>query len=132
DRTAPWEPRRPSMAQRYLTRVRYGNVAPVALTADVVAGALPAVRFAFALVVDYGDHGDADGVPTFEPDRAWPVRDDVFASARNGFSVRTYRRVRRLACFHDLPALGPAPVAVSALELGYRDDPAGAQLRTLR
>lgn len=132
DRTAPWEPRRPSMAQRYLTRVRYGNVAPVALTADVLAGALPAVRFAFALVVDHGDHGDADGVPTFEPDRDWPARPDVFASARDGFSVRTYRRVRRLACFHDLPALGGAPVAVSALELGYVDDPAGAQLRTLR
>ena len=132
DRTAPWEPRRPSMAQRYLTRVRYGNVAPVALTADVLAGALPAVRFAFALVVDHGDHGDADGVPTFDPDRAWPARQDVFASARNGFSVRTYRRVRRLVCFHDLPALGATPVAVSALELGYVDDPAGAQLRTVR
>ncbi|HVK72609.1 MAG TPA: SpvB/TcaC N-terminal domain-containing protein, partial [Kofleriaceae bacterium] len=131
DRVAPWEPRRPNTAQRYLTRVRYGNVAPVALTEALLAGTRPAVRFAFALVLDHGDHGEDGGLPTFEPDRPWPARIDSFTSARDGFVVHTYRRVRRIVCFHDVPALGPAPVAVSALELTYDLHDAGARLRSL-
>ena len=132
DRAAPWEPRHPCTAQRYLRRVRYGNVAPIEATPAVCAGVLPDVRFAFALVIDYGDHGADGTVPTFAADRDWPARTDVVATARDGFAVRTYRRVRRLACFHHVDALGVDPVAVSALELGYDDAPAGSQLRTVR
>ncbi|MEZ4400858.1 MAG: SpvB/TcaC N-terminal domain-containing protein [Kofleriaceae bacterium] len=133
DRTQPWEPWQPVRAQRYLTAIRYGNVTPLVVTDDVLAGVAPAGRWAFHLVVDYGDHGDAgpSALPTFAPDRPWPARSDAFSSARDGFVVRTYRRVRRFVCFHDLPALGPAPVPVSALELGYDDDPAGARLTSI-
>ena len=132
DRAAPWEPRQPSTAQRYLTRIRYGNVAPVALTDALIGGQLPTTRFAFALVVDHGDHGDGGGVPTFEPDRPWLARTDSFSSARDGFVVHTHRRVRRLACFHDVVALGPAPVAVSSLELVFDEHPGGTRLESVR
>jgi RHS repeat-associated protein len=132
DRGAPWEPRQASTTQRYLTRIRYGNVAPVTLSAGLVAGEAPAVRFAFALVIDHGDHGAGDTVPTFAPDRAWPAREDAFSSARDGFVVRTYRRVRRIACFHDIPALDDEPLAVSALEFEYDELPGGARLASVR
>ena len=132
DRAAPWEPRQPGTAQRYLTRIRYGNVHPIALTDALIAGQPPSARFAFALVIDYGDHGDGDGVPTFASDRPWAARPDAFSSARDGFVIHTYRRIRRIACFHDIGALGASPVVVSALELAYDEQAAGARLRSVR
>lgn len=59
DRSLPFERRRAATAQRYLKRLRYGNVAPLQLTSTVVDGVLPAgLRWAFQLVFDFGDHGD--------------------------------------------------------------------------
>ncbi|MBP9168342.1 MAG: VCBS repeat-containing protein [Kofleriaceae bacterium] len=129
DRRQPWEPRRPVTSQRYLRAIRYGNASPVTLTSAVLAGEAPATAWAFRLVVDYGDCGD--GLPTAAPDRPWPARLDSYRSSRDGFAVATYRRVRRLVCFHERAALGPTPVPVSALELGYDDAPAGARLTSI-
>ena len=132
DRTAPWEPRRPSTAQRYLASVRYGNTLPIKLDARVLAGEEPELRWCFHLVLDRGDHGDDDGVPRFARDVVWPARADAFVVTRDGIELRTYRRLQRIVCFHDLPALAAGPAAVSAFELAYQDDGAGARLTTVR
>jgi hypothetical protein len=111
DRTVPYERRRPPPAQRYLKRIRYGNVAPVALDDGVVAGAMPATHFCFHVVFDYGDH--AGEPPAAVPDRAWPVRADAFSTSRPGFEVRTYRLCRRVLVFHDFAEIGPDPALMA-------------------
>ena len=117
-------------AQRYPKRILYGNrdvpaAAPIPLSSldDDAARA----RFMFEVVFDYGEHagGDAAGV---DDDRGWPVRPDAFSSGRAGFEVRTRRLCRRVLVFHRFAQLGPAPVLVRALELGYAEDPAASSL----
>lgn len=128
DRAGPGERAQPSLAQRYLKRIRYGNAAPFALDDATLAGMLPAgLRWCFQLVLDYGDH-DPNGAPVATPDRAWPARADPFSVNRNGFELRTYRLCRRLLSFHDFAELGPAPAPVAALTLSYAQDPAGSTL----
>jgi RHS repeat-associated protein len=132
DRTSPSERRQPSTAQRYLKRIRYGNVAPFALDERVLAGTLPdGVRWCFQVVLDYGDHSDARA-PSAEPDRPWTVRRDPFSSFRYGFETRTYRLCRRILSFHDFDELGSGPTLVRALELAHDEDPAGTTLREIR
>jgi RHS repeat-associated protein len=132
DRSAPCERQRPSLAQRYLKRIRYGNVAPLALDEAIVSGALPApLRWCFQLALDFGDHGAPDNVPASMPDRAWPAREDPFSSFRNGFEVRTYRLCRRLLAFHEIDELGAGPTLVGALVLTHKEDPAGSILREI-
>ena len=131
DRSAPYERHQPSRAQRYLKRIRYGNVAPLALDDALAAGTLPvATRWCFQLVLDYGDHADPH-VPAAAPDRPWPARQDPFSSSRNGFEVRTYRLCRRFLAFHELAELGAGPTLVSALVLTHDEDPAGSTLREI-
>lgn len=132
DRTLPQEQGRRAMAQRYLKRIRYGNLAPLALTDDTVDGHLPAgSRWAFQLVLDYGDHSDADR-PSAVPDQPWPVRPDATSTFRPGFELRTYRLCRRFLSFHELPELGSAPVFVGQLVLEHDLAAAGSTLRSIR
>ncbi|HET8642367.1 MAG TPA: SpvB/TcaC N-terminal domain-containing protein, partial [Pseudonocardiaceae bacterium] len=78
-------------ANRYLARVRYGNVAPWPQPR----------RWLFELVLEYGP------------------REDPFSSYRGGFEVRTYRLCERLLFLHHIDELGTEPTLVRALELGY-------------
>ncbi|MFI0481123.1 SpvB/TcaC N-terminal domain-containing protein [Actinomadura sp. 9N215] len=96
-------------AQRYLKRVRYGNVEDD-------------TDFCFEAVLDYGEHDDEK--PTPEEDRPWPVRRDPFSAHRAGFELRTYRLCRRVLMFHQFDELGDDPVLVRSTDLGYRHDPA--------
>jgi RHS repeat-associated protein len=131
DRTAPYERRRPSLAQRYLKRIYYSNVAPLVLDDALTGGAVPAgTRWCFQLVLDYGDHGDSEP-PSAMPERAWPARADPFSSFHNGFEVRTYRLCRRFLAFHEFDELGPDPVPVGALVLTHAEDPSGSTLRQI-
>jgi RHS repeat-associated protein len=131
DLSAPFERYRPSLAQRYLKRVRYANVAPLALDDALATGTLPAsARWCLQFVLDYGDHADP-GVPGAVPDRAWPARLDPFSSYRNGFEVRTYRLCRRFLAFHEFDELGAEPTLVGALVLTHGEDAAGSTLREI-
>jgi RHS repeat-associated protein len=128
DRTLPAEFRPPALAQRYLERVRYGNVRPLELTPEVLAGQRPGgLSWCYQLVFDYGDHGGTQR-PVADPDRAWPARPDAFSSCRAGFEVRTYRLCRRILSFHDFPELGAGPTLVGALTLTHDEDPSGSTI----
>jgi RHS repeat-associated protein len=132
DRSASFERRVPSLAQRYLKRVRYGNGAPLSLSDDLIAGTLPeGLRFCFQLVFDYGEHSDPQQ-PAAAPDRAWHARRDPFTSGRPGFELRTFRLCRRILSFHEFAALGAGPTLVGALELTHDEDAAGSTLREIR
>lgn len=108
-------------AQRYLTRVRYGNLSAHAALYLWDENSLPE-HWHFDLVLDYGERaaGQAD-VPTYAPSQAWPVRPDPVAHFAYGFEVRTLRRCHQVLMFHYFPeALGAEPLLVSRLWLEYR------------
>lgn len=131
DRATPFERRAPSLAQRYLKRIRYGNAQPVTLTDEIVAGTLPpGVRWCFQGVFDYGDHS-APAIPQAAPDRPWLTRLDPFTTCRPGFEIRTYRLCRRILSFHDFDELGAGPTLTGALVLTYDEDVAGSMLREI-
>ncbi len=119
-------------AQRYLARVRYGNRIAPASDIDVD------LQLSYALVFDYGDHGDAlpppeveqidDVAIPHEPDRDWDARLDAFSTLRPGFEVRTHRRCRRVLALHHFDELGATPQVVRSLDLHYDDDPTGSTL----
>ena len=131
DRSAPFEQRSKSLAQRYLKRIRYGNLAPLTLDDALASGTLPqGTSFCFQLVLDYGDHGDPN-LPSATPDRTWFARKDPFSSYRNGFEVRTYRLCRRFLAFHQFTELGAAPALIGSLSLTIAEDIAGSTLTSI-
>jgi RHS repeat-associated protein len=108
-------------SNRYLKRVKYGNVQSRFIQADPTA-----MQWLFELVMDYGDHmGD---IPGPDPTAAWAVRPDPFSFYRSGFEIRTYRRCQRILMFHRFMELGPVATLVRCLTLDYDDYayPAGA------
>ena len=106
--------------QRYLTRVRYGNLtahAPLYLWDE---SSLPP-QWHFDLVLDYGERAcEQATVPTYAASQAWPLRPDPVASFNYGFEVRTLRRCQQVLMFHHFAELGAAPLLVSRLWLEYR------------
>jgi RHS repeat-associated protein len=125
--------------QRYLSSVRYGNVAPFFAdwSADGDEPVLPGPDgFHFELRLDYGEHDPVHPTPDDAGPR--PCRPDPFSSFRAGFEVRTYRRCLRALMFHHFPAEPScgAHRLVKALEFGYTDaaatpDPTAAVHSTL-
>ena len=119
DPSLVFERARPSLAQRYLKRVRYGNSTPIAAGEPVPAD----TAWCFEVVLDYGDHPSSASRPG-----GWPVRVDPFTTCHPGFEVRTYRLCRRLLVFHRFSALGDAPVLVGAIALQHDPHPEGTTL----
>ncbi|WP_437580754.1 SpvB/TcaC N-terminal domain-containing protein [Sorangium sp. So ce887] len=107
-----------AIANRYLKRIRYGNVAPG-----------DASSMLFEVVFDYGEHDTA--APTVEDVNAWPCRQDAFSTYRAGFEIRTYRLCRRVLMFHRMAELGPAPCLVRATDLAYEDSPVLTRLASV-
>ena len=108
-------------AQRYLSRVLYGNVqASDQLYAWRDQGWRD-VQWLFHLVFDYGQRADGVvSVPTYAQARPWSVRSDPFCGFEYGFEVATRRLCRQVLMFHQFPDLGPEPVLVQRLLLEYR------------
>jgi RHS repeat-associated protein len=111
-------------AQRYLKRIKYGNVTPFETD-----------EWLFEVVLDYGEHGTMQGgqgeqleiSPT--EDRPWPVRLDTFSTCRAGFELRTRRLCRRVLMFHHFTAeLGPEPYLVASTDWVHDEDPALTRL----
>jgi RHS repeat-associated protein len=121
-------------SNRYLKKVRYGNVTPFysVLVADqpwpVPAGAEDAdasANWHFEVVFDYGEHHPTNPLPSVEV-APWPVRHDPFSSYRACFEVRSYRRCQRILMFHHFPdrtEIG-ANCLVRASNLFFSDPPA--------
>ncbi|MGN8343413.1 SpvB/TcaC N-terminal domain-containing protein [Pseudomonas sp. SMV71] len=115
-------------AQRYLSRVSYGNFKADAHLYAWTAQRLASVQWHFELVFDYGERTTAyTEKPPYEGQQ-WPVRSDPFSSFAYGFEVRTERLCRQVLMFHRFPdELGEDPVLVRRLLLDYRQTPLGYQ-----
>lgn len=95
------------LANRYLHKIRYGNVTPF-LPSSTSAGLWPshevtAHKWLFEVVLDYGQCDQDNPLPIGS--QVWPVREDPFSSYRAGFEVRTYRLCRRVLMFHHFEEL---------------------------
>lgn len=102
-------------AQRYLKRIKYGNQTPF------VAG-----DWLFEVVLDYGEHGEAQGEQLdISPDavRPWPARRDTFSTCRAGFELRTRRLCRRVLMFHRFAELGVDPYLVASTDFEHDEQP---------
>jgi RHS repeat-associated protein len=98
------DPRR--AANRYLKRVRYGNLVPFldpeGQRPRVVAyEQLANAAWLFEVVFDYGEHHPS--TPTPADTGVWNHRTDAFSSYRAGFEVRTARLCQRVLMFHHFP-----------------------------
>ncbi len=84
-------------SNRYLKRIKYGNVTPRQANEDLSARQ----DWLFEAVLDYGEHDLSNPIPK-EPEQ-WTtatLRNDPFSSYRSGFEVRTYRLCQRVLMFH--------------------------------
>jgi RHS repeat-associated protein len=139
DRALASERNRTRTANRYLKRVKYGN-----LVSRLVQPDLSLTTWLFELVFDYDErHYEelplAQGQPpdaqhelvraSWKTEGSWTARPDAFSSHRAGFEVRSYRRCRRALMFHRFPELnedrlaelGDEPCLVRAIEFEYKD-----------
>jgi RHS repeat-associated protein len=114
------EEHRVRTAQRYPSRISYGNYVPVADTEE---------GFALELVFDYGERDledlEAPSADPYTPVRPWRERADPFSSYIHGFEVRTSRLCRAALMFHRFPdELGVQPCLTGALSFDYVESPA--------
>ncbi|MCJ8207319.1 SpvB/TcaC N-terminal domain-containing protein [Pseudomonas sp. RGM2987] len=113
-------------AQRYLSRVSYGNFQADADLYLWHADRLASAQWHFELVVDYGERStEYEHVPRYESQQ-WLARGDGFSGFAYGFELRTERLCRQVLMFHRFAGeWGPDPVLVRRLLLGYRQTPQG-------
>lgn len=126
--------------QRYLKRIRYGNLTPFQPSVSGAAERLlttpaspssPDQDCFFLIVFDYGEHGqldDATKIPTITRDihqetRPWTPRPDPFSTYRAGFEIRTHRLCQRVLMLHAKMPEESSPVLVKSTDFLYRNDP---------
>ncbi|MCG1017849.1 MULTISPECIES: SpvB/TcaC N-terminal domain-containing protein [Burkholderiaceae] len=124
---------RDTKANRYLTRVHYGNQAAydgLYTWADLYRNTedqpQDSINWLFTLAFDYGQRGiDARIPPSFDDkSQAWPPRLDPFSHYRYGFEVRTHYLCRQVLMFHHFgPEQGEPNTLVSRLLLEYDETP---------
>lgn len=113
-------------ANRYLKRVRYGNLTPHQPGEDLSQR----TDMCFEVVFDYGEHDIA--TPTPREDVPWPARLDAFSTYRAGFEVRTYRLCRRVLMFHHFPdeSIG-RDCLVRSTDFTYHESPVASFIRSI-
>jgi hypothetical protein len=99
-----------SYANRYLKRIRYGNIKPFERN-----------DWLFEVVFDYGEHDREK--PEVGETQTWPPRPDAFSSYRAGFELRTQRLCQRVLMFHHFPELGASPCLVRSTDFVYEENP---------
>ncbi|WBQ08339.1 SpvB/TcaC N-terminal domain-containing protein [Kribbella sp. CA-293567] len=139
DLSAPHELNRPAGARisnRYLKRIRYGNLTSLLDAAgerpvDVPPAELADGRWMFELVFDYGEHDAERPLPGDNGKR--PARPDAYSTRRPGFEVRSYRLCRRILMFHHFPdeAGVGADCLVGSMDLGYELSPVASLLTSV-
>ena len=114
-------------ANRYLKRVKYGNVLPTSAQPD-----LSQQSWLFEAVFDYGEGhatplpADAEGrqfvTASLAATQPWPARQDPFSRYRSGFDIRTYRLCRQVLMFHHFAdELGAPDYLVRSTEFAYAE-----------
>jgi Salmonella virulence plasmid 65kDa B protein/Insecticide toxin TcdB middle/N-terminal region/Insecticide toxin TcdB middle/C-terminal region/FG-GAP-like repeat len=106
-------------ANRYLRRIRYGNVVSRLDDPDLRASGR---QWLFEVVFDYGEHDSINPSPAPAKDQKWLCRRDPFSTYRAGFEVRTYRLCQRVLMFHRFAELGSEPCLVRSTAFVYADD----------
>ena len=116
-------------ANRYVTRIRYGNTPSLLIEPDVTK-----LSWLFEVVFDYGEGYFPAAAPdpegrvlvsaTLSPAGTWPARQDPFSHYRSRFEIRTYRLCRRVLMFHHFDAeLGQPDTLVRSTEFAYQENP---------
>lgn len=110
---AVFENNRCITANRYLSRIRYGNF----YNAD------NAETFAFEVVFDYGEYDlssmDKPGCDPYKPVWEWDCRRDPFSFYKSGFEIRTFRLCKNILLFHNFEAETAGYCLVKRLALDY-------------
>ena len=116
-------------ANRYLTRVKYGNTQSLLIQSDVTK-----LSWLFEIAFDYGEGYFQSAMPdtegrvfasaTLAPAGTWPARQDPFSHYRSCFEIRTYRLCRRVLMFHHFAdELGVPDCLVRSTGFSYQEDP---------
>lgn len=106
------EKRIPS-ANKYISRIRYGNKVPYQ-----EGESLPDV-YHFAVVFDYSSSADARPLTSFANRPPVAYRSDSFSQYHAGFEVRTSRLCRKMWLFHHFEALDRNPLPVQSYTFSY-------------
>ncbi|RON10226.1 toxin [Pseudomonas brassicacearum] len=113
-------------AQRYLSRVSYGNFKADPHLYLWQSDRLEPAQWHFELVFDYGERNTGYEQKPAYTGQQWQRRSDGFSSFAYGFELRTERLCRQVLMFHRFPdELGADPVLVRRLLLDYRQAPLG-------
>jgi hypothetical protein len=112
-------------AQRYLSRVHYGNFnADSQFFLGRVDG-LKQVQWHFELCLDYGERSTAlTDTPEYQGKHTCPERSDPFSDFAYGFELGTRHVCRQVLMFHYFPeeaSMGKEPRLVRRLLLEYRE-----------
>ncbi len=116
DHTRANERNRSRTANRHLKSIRYGNRLSRREQPDLSQHD----EWMFEVVLDYGEHDDADPKPGDSGD--WLCRNDPFSAYRAGWEVRTQRLCQRMLLFHHFPEepdVG-ADCLVRSLDFAYK------------
>lgn len=115
-------------AQRYLSKVSYGNFKADAHLYLWKPDQLETLQWHFELVFDYGERSINYQEKPAYTGQQWLTRSDAFSSFAYGYEIRTERLCRQVLMFHRFPAeLGNDPVLVRRLLIEYRQTALGYQ-----
>ena len=120
----PYEHNRSRAANRYIKRIKYGNVVSRLNDPNLLD---PARQWLFEVVFDYGEHSAIP--PSTTPSGKWLCRKDAFSTYRAGFELRCYRLCQRVLMFHRFAELADAraggkvhPYLVRSTDFTHLDD----------
>ncbi|MHC8404353.1 SpvB/TcaC N-terminal domain-containing protein [Pseudomonas sp. TMB3-21] len=115
-------------AQRYLSKVSYGNFKADAHLYLWKPDQLDTLQWHFELVFDYGERSTNYQDKPAYTGQQWLTRSDAFSSFAYGYEICTERLCRQVLMFHRFPAeLGNDPVLARRLLIEYRPTALGYQ-----
>ncbi|MDJ0796430.1 MAG: SpvB/TcaC N-terminal domain-containing protein [Calothrix sp. MO_167.B12] len=107
------EVNRSQTANKYIERIKYGNVQPYQL------GQNQEEKWLFEVVFDYGGY-NLDSDNPYTPVQQWTNRQDPFSTYHAGFEIRTHRLCRSVLMFHRFEGkFGGKPILVNATRFSY-------------
>ena len=111
------EVNRSQTTNKYIERIKYGNVQPFREGQNEVE------QWLFEVVFDYGEY-NLDSDTPYIPVQEWTNRQDSFSTYQAGFEIRTHRLCRSILMFHRFEAeLGEEPILVNATRFFYDETP---------
>ncbi len=121
-------------ANRYLTRIAYGNNDHIQAQPYLLMPMEPSVNWLFEVVLDHGEHNLAltNTDPYLHDKGQWSVRQDSYSNYRMGFEVRTHRLCRNILLFHRFDELSSSKaVLVKRWRLEYQESQSVSQLSAI-